>query len=55
MADIAGRESLGTSVNQEMHEYVEQEADRLGVTNSDFLRLLLVAYRGGHPSPKWAQ
>ena len=46
VTDCAGREPLGTHVDEEMHEYVEREADRLGVTNSEFLRLLLVAYRG---------
>jgi len=45
VTDCAGKESLGVRVDEEMREFVEQEADRLDVTNSDFLRLLLVAYR----------
>lgn len=47
IADCSGREPIGTHVDEEMREFVEQETDRLDLTNSDFLRLLLVTYRDG--------
>lgn len=55
VTDCTGGTPLGTRIDEEMEKYVEQETDRLGVTKAEFLRLLLVAYRGGHPSPKWSQ
>lgn len=36
---------VGTKVDQPMREFVENEADRLGVTPSEFLRRVLLVYR----------
>lgn len=52
VVECSGREPLGTHVNEEMAAFVEAEADRLDVSKSDFLRLLLVAYRDGSSSPQ---
>jgi len=36
---------VATKVDQPMREFVEAEADRLGITVSEFLRRLLLVYR----------
>ena len=36
---------LGAKVDRNMREFVEAEADRLGMTVSEFLRRLLIIYR----------
>lgn len=45
MNRCVGTISVGTKVDREMREFVENEADRLGVTPSEFLRRLLIEYR----------
>lgn len=36
---------VGTKVDQPMREFVESEADRLGMSVSEFLRRVLIVYR----------
>lgn len=45
MSRCKGNIPVGTKVDRAMREFVESEADRLGVTISDFLRRLLLRYR----------
>lgn len=43
--DCTGDETVATKVDTEMKEYVQREAASMGVSTSEFLRLLIVAYR----------
>jgi len=36
---------IGAKVDREMREFIEAEAERLGMTVSEFLRRLLIIYR----------
>lgn len=40
-----GEISVGTKTDQEMCEFVRSEAERLGVSRSEFLRRLMALYR----------
>lgn len=45
MSDCIGQLNLATKVDRQMLEYVDGEAENLGVTRSEFLRRLLTLYR----------
>lgn len=40
-----GNIPVATKVDQPMREFVEREADELGMSHSEFLRRLLLVYR----------
>ena len=40
-----GNIPVGTKVDEEMRVFIEQEADRLGVSVSELLRRLFIVYR----------
>lgn len=46
MSSCTGDIPIGTKTDRQMAEFVESEADRLGVTKSEFHRRLLEFYRG---------
>lgn len=45
MERCQGTIPVSTKVDRPMREFIEQEADRLGVTPSEFLRRLFIVYR----------
>lgn len=45
MERCQGTIPVGTKVDRPMREFIEEEADRMGVTTSEFLRRLLLVYR----------
>jgi hypothetical protein len=45
MERCQGSIPVGTKVDRPMREFVEEEAERLGITTSEFLRRLLLVYR----------
>lgn len=45
MSRCQGSIPVGTKVDRDMREFIEQEAERLGVTPSEFLRRLFELYR----------
>ena len=45
MTRALGNIPVGTKVDRDMREFVEEEADRLGVSVSEFLRRVLITYR----------
>jgi len=45
MSDCLGDLSVATKVDREMLEYVDSEAENLGITRSEFLRRMLDLYR----------
>ena len=45
MSECMGTVSAGTKVDEEMRDFLDDEADRLGVTNAELHRLLLDFYR----------
>ena len=45
MAQCMGNVACGTKIDQSMREFLEDEADRLGVTKAELQRRLLDFYR----------
>ena len=45
MSDCAGDLAVASKVDHEMLEYIDSEADRLGVNRAEFLRRLFDLYR----------
>lgn len=45
MADCHGQIPTSTKVDEEMREYLQQEADERGVSCSEFIRRIFDAYR----------
>ena len=45
MANCHGSITLSTNVDREMREFIEEEAEKKGVTSAEFLRRLFDVYR----------
>jgi len=45
MSNCFGNIPAGTKVDSSMREFIDAEAERLGVSNSEFMRRLLEFYR----------
>jgi negative regulator of replication initiation len=45
MSDCAGDLAVASKVDREMLEYIDSEADRLGVNRAEFIRRLFDLYR----------
>jgi hypothetical protein len=45
MSECKGPEAVATKVTDEMLDHIDEEAERVGVTRAEYLRMVLDVYR----------